>query len=142
MSREKRPIAILDHAKTRHDAVFVLHGEEPGRPDLVRLVLEVAPHLLVERRAESYFDAMTEIRTEIEPAGWRLLCYGASRSVYPSGMSRDMGYGQHAYRHKTGEPARSRDIVDIFDVGDDVEVSTVEEQRAANQAWLHSLRRG
>ena len=54
------------------------------------------------------------------------LCYGASRSVYPSGMCRDMAAGLEAYNMQMGKPAGLEDMVNIFESGPDVEVATVE----------------
>src|SRR5690349_1840919 len=44
------------------------------------------------------WSALCALRRDLEQDGSRLVCYGASRNVYPSGMSRDMGRGDHAYR--------------------------------------------
>ena len=39
------------------------------------------------------FDALIALRRRLEDLGCRLLCAGARRDVYPSGMSRTMGGG-------------------------------------------------
>src|SRR5688572_4038061 len=44
-----------------------------------------------EAKAGNYFDALCLIRAQLEPLGWRPVCYGSSRNVYPSNMCRDQG---------------------------------------------------
>ena len=84
-----------------------------------------------------FFDAFCSIRKQLATSGIFPVCYGASRNVYPSGMTRDMGDGLQAYRLYVGKSARLEDIVDIFDTGEDVEVATVEAQQAFADAWLN-----
>lgn len=90
--------------------------------------------------AEDFFDALAALRRSCESAGYRVLCYGASRNVWPSGMARDMGRGLKAYRKSLGQPTTREDLVGIFETGSDVEPCTVEEQRAFNERWANSLR--
>jgi hypothetical protein len=88
-----------------------------------------------------YFEALCQIRHELEEIGQRPVCYGSSRHVYPSGMSRGMGArGLKAYRLHLGQQAKNADLVEIFAVGSDVEPVSVEEQRAFFENWLESLR--
>jgi hypothetical protein len=54
------------------------------------LTLEIAPERLRAQESD-YFEALAKIREELERKGLRPVCYGASRNVFPSGMSRDMG---------------------------------------------------
>src|SRR5438309_1168607 len=61
-----------------------------------------------------HFDALCRVREALEPLGMHLLCYGASRNVFPSGMGRDMGDGRKAYRMRMGQPATLADLVSIF----------------------------
>ena len=46
-----------------------------------------------EGRRIDYFDALEEARLPFEADGYRLLCYGASLNVFPSGMGRSCGLG-------------------------------------------------
>jgi hypothetical protein len=87
--------------------------------------------------ALDYFEAMCQIRNTLEADGWRPLCYGSSRNVYPSGMARDMGRGLKASKMELGRQAT--DCVSIFDYGPDVQPSTVEEQKQFWQEWLRSI---
>jgi hypothetical protein len=118
--------------------VFTL---EEGEGDLCRLRLQHAGgELTVE--AFDYFEALCQIRRELEKSGWRPVCYGGSKSVYPSGMCRDMGRGLKAYRLQLGRPARLEDLVGIFESGPDVEPASVEEQRAFHDLWMRSVGAG
>jgi hypothetical protein len=106
------------------------HDDEPIPPQ----------HVAVEATESDYFEALSRIRTELERHGHVVNCYGASRTVFPSGMARDMGAGLKAYKLRIGEPALVSDLVSIFACGPDLEVTTVAEQRAFYQQWLASLR--
>jgi hypothetical protein len=89
--------------------------------------------------ASDYFEALCRVREVLEQDGARLLCYGASRDVYPSGMARDMGSGLRAYRTSMGHRASGSDLMDIFATGPDVQPATVEEQRRYRDEWLVSI---
>jgi hypothetical protein len=89
--------------------------------------------------ASDYFEALCQIRNELETNGWRPICYGSSKDVYPSGMARDMGCrGLKAYRLQIGEPAKLADLVEIFDSAPDMEPASVAEQEQFFERWLRS----
>jgi hypothetical protein len=50
-------------------------------------------------------------------------------------MCRDMANGVQAYRLQVGKAVREADLVNIFDTGPDVEVSTVTQQREFFSNW-------
>jgi hypothetical protein len=83
------------------------------------------------------FEALVALRREVEARGMRLLCAGAHRDVYPSGMSRSMGSARNAYVMKHGQPAVV--TVDIFEYADPDQVSTIEDQRYFRDQWAQSL---
>jgi len=84
---------------------------------------------------------MCVIRRSLEQSSWHLLCYGASKNVYPSGMSRGMGSRGHmAYKLQFGQQARMADLVNIFDTGPDVQPASVAEQQEYFEEWLRSLK--
>jgi hypothetical protein len=93
----------------------------------------------IEVTDSDYFEAFCRIRESLEADGLRPVCYGASRNVYPSGMSRDMGGGLRAYKLQLGQPGRIADLVDIFSTGPDVVPVPVAEQRECYLRWLESL---
>ena len=90
--------------------------------------------------ASDFFQALCGIRDQLAAHGFFPLCYGASRNVYPSGMLRDMAEGISAYRLTIGKAVSIEDLVNIFETGPDLEVSTVAAQKAFWDAWLVSHR--
>lgn len=93
------------------------------------------------RADADYFATLALVRRDLEAEGWLLSCYGASRHVYPSAMSRDMALGLKAYKTYLGQPGGPDDMVDIFATGPDVEPATVDEQKAFHEQWFRSLSR-
>lgn len=86
----------------------------------------------------SLFDALIVLRKQLESAGFRLICAGARRDAYPSGMARSMGGARKAYILELGKPAT--ELVDIFAVTESEQVGTVQEQKCYRQQWMASLR--
>lgn len=87
-----------------------------------------------------YFEALRNVRHQFEPEGYRLLCYGASLDVWPSGMCRDMGEGLKAYKLPQDDTAKPQ-LFGIFETGPDVVAATYQAQRAFSRRW-HAARRG
>src|SRR5437764_121008 len=83
------------YVKAEAEGVFVLGEHEYG--DHVTLTLQY-PGGEVTSEASDYFEAMCQIRNRLEADGWRPVCYGSSRNVYPSGMCRGMALGLKAYK--------------------------------------------
>ena len=53
-------------------------------------------------------------------------------------MSRSIGGGKKLYRLTLGKQALLNDLVQLFDTGDDVIPSTVEDQRQFFDEWVGS----
>jgi hypothetical protein len=94
------------HVKVRPVEVLmpdgsVAHGEFhvwlPTSSRVSRLDLRIGTRHL-SKSASTHWDALRQIRFELEQEGMLLRCYGASRNVSPSGMSLDMCGGVRAYR--------------------------------------------
>ena len=81
-----------------------------------------------EKTAFDFYKAFQDARAVFEAEGCRFLCYGASLNVWPSGMARDMGIGLKAYRLHKDRNTSLDDLVPIFESGEDITPSTVEEQ--------------
>jgi len=92
---------------------------------------------LISAQASDCFAALQEIRRKIEGRGWAIHCLGARRNVWPSAMSRDMGGGFKAYMLTIGQPAT--ELVDILDVDDSPDGSTISEQESFAKSWFDSL---
>jgi hypothetical protein len=93
----------------------------------------------VTATASDYFEALCEVRLMLETKGILVATYGGSRTVFPSGMARDMGAGLKAYRLTLGSKGRREDLVGIFDTGPGVEPATVEAQRAFFREWASTI---
>jgi hypothetical protein len=118
---------------------FWLWEEAPQKPDQVRLDLHFAGEVITAT-ADTFFDALADIRNVLEARGLRPRCLGASRNVYPSPMIRSMGCGDRAYRLKPGHQAKLEDIVEIFATDQEITPVSVEEQRQFYGEWLESLK--
>ncbi len=108
MAVELHPVQLVGSGAAVSQGTFALDEEADG--DLCRLNFQY-PGGELTAEASDYFQAMCRIRLDLEKAGWRPVCYGASRNVYPSGMCRDMGRGLKAYRCQLGQPATLDDLV-------------------------------
>ncbi len=89
-----------------------------------------------------FFEALRQLRLDLEKSGALLCCFGASENVYPSGMQRDMGPAVGAYKMTLGAQALRRDIVNIFEADETVIPSTVEQQERFRERWFNSLSAG
>lgn len=132
-------VEVID-SDQRKDARFLLWGESPANEDEVLLVLEFGDRRVEASTEEGFFDAQCAIRRDLEKEGLLINCYGGSRTVFPSPMSRSMGYGEKAYLLKMGQQAKASNLVSIFESSPDVEPATLEQQQAYYNEWLQSLR--
>lgn len=91
--------------------------------------------------SENCFEALIEIRKELENQKIQILCKGANKMVYPSSMQLNMGIGRSAYLLKIGEQAKVKDIVDIFEEEENIDKCvSIEEQMKFFKLWINSLR--
>ena len=89
------------------------------------------------KTADDFFDALRQIRLELETQNVMILCNGARIDAYPSGVSRQMSLGRIAYLNQMGQPAQQK--VAIFDKTEANWVASVAEQDKYYHAWLASL---
>ena len=89
------------------------------------------------KTADDFFDALRQIRLELETQNAMILCNGARIDAYPSGMSRQMSLGRIVYLNQTGQPAKHKAA--IFDKADADWVASVAEQDKYHCDWLASL---
>jgi hypothetical protein len=76
------------------------------------------------------FACLLALRGRLEARGLLLCCQGARRTVFLSGMTRQMGNGRLAYAHRSGERLSDADLVEIFAPADHEDVVSVAEQKA------------
>lgn len=122
---------------------IISENEESGiiqtyeNDDDVEIVLKIGD-ISITKQADTFFEALIEIRKELEAKGIKLLCKGCSRNVYPSAMILDMGSGRKAYTLTMGEQAKMNSLVDIFEPCQIEEYATVEEQYNFFNKWINS----
>jgi hypothetical protein len=138
MELDRRPVVLISSDGGFVEVEFLLWEESPGDADRVRLAVTFGDEKIA-RDADDFFSALYSIRAELEAAGLMPRCYGSSRNVYPSGMSRGMRTGDKAYRLYLGRRGRPEDVVDIFEDGSDVDPVSVQVQEAYYPEWLGSL---
>ena len=140
MAQERYEVRLDGREQGPLAGVFLL--DEHADDDFARLTL-LFPGGEITADADDYFEAMCRIRERLEPTGLRPVCFGSSRNVYPSTMSRDSGSrGLKAYKLQLGRPARTRDLVGIFDADQTVEPVSVSEQMQFFEQWMRSVTLG
>jgi hypothetical protein len=104
------------------------------------LVFSGAGLVGVSFAANDLFEALILLRRELAKGGIQLMCAGARRDVFPSGMSRSMSGGRKAYVTRAATHPTLEDLVDIFDDADVSLVGSVSEQKEHHERWLQSIR--
>jgi len=87
---------------------------------------------------DDLFACMVALRRALERDDRMLLCNGARKDLYPSGMARQMAGGRVGYRVEIGKLADMEALLDIFDEAPEDAVATIEEQEAYFLAWVSS----
>ena len=91
------------------------------------------------QESHSYFDALIDLRKELEPLQIKVLCFGARKDVWASGMQRDMGAGLSAYLLSAEGEGRKPEQ-SIFDYALPETIGTIDEQREFAENWLNAKR--
>jgi hypothetical protein len=91
------------------------------------------------RKCNDYFGALIQIRRELEAKQVRLLCWGARKDVWPSGMQRDMGAGATAYQ-LLEDGTNNPDARSIFEYAPPETIGTVDEQKKNAEQWYQTTR--
>lgn len=129
---------VLMGSMTHHAVVDVLRDD--ADPDGRYLVTVRIGDKEFSGQSGDAFAALAACRRQFEPDGIRLLVEGSRRGSYPSGMLRDMAGGMTLYREIPGMKPSPSDTVKTFDPAED-DIVTVDEQRAAHDAWVNSFAR-
>jgi hypothetical protein len=137
---DSRTVPIVSSDGRHIPGEFRIWDESPGNADEVLLELHFAGRVLTAHSDSGFFDALCEIRRALEADGFRPVCYGADRVVYPSPMIRSMGNGEKAYRLTTGRQAKKEDLVSIFESDLQIVPVSVEEQEDFYEKWIESLK--
>ncbi|RWM20427.1 MAG: hypothetical protein EOR73_15105 [Mesorhizobium sp.] len=115
-------------------AVFTLRSSETG----CHLTCSYRDKV-IEAEEEDYFEALFQIRQQLEVEGLLPFCYGASGNVYPEGTVIEMSRGLIACKVKMGQLPQKADLVNIFADGHDVMPVFVHLQQEFWDEWLASL---
>jgi hypothetical protein len=86
------------------------------------------------------FDALIKFRLHLEKIDYFLLCNAARKDTYPSRAIKQMGGAFRVYVLHAGQQANPADLVDALGPATLDKIATVDEQRAAYEDWLRSLR--
>ena len=97
-------------------------------------------HGLVSGDGPDMFEALVQVRRQIEANGWLIAVQGARRDTYPSGMARDMGGGEKVYILRSGEQTRLEDLVDTIASADPSIIATVDQQEEYWESWRSESR--
>ena len=117
----------------------VLSISEPAYHDY-RLVLHTSWGD-VSAAGHDLFDALANLRRELERTGWMIAVQGSRRQAYASGLLRDMHGATRVYICEPGRIATRADLVEIFAEAPIDDIVTVEQQAAFYRAWRASLPR-
>lgn len=91
-------------------------------------------------RADHYFRALTDLRTELRKGGLDVLCNGSLVNCFVSGMAATSASGLKAYLLREGRPASFGDIVATFHApSGEYTVGSPEEQARFFERYLLSL---
>jgi hypothetical protein len=88
---------------------------------------------------ENLFDALKQLRLQLEKDGYFLLCNAARKDAYPSRMALEMGGGRKIYLLTLGAQTKRDDLVGVLESASIDQVCTVAAQWDSYQAWLRSL---
>lgn len=102
--------------------------------DIIKLQFK-SNHINILKSADNHFDALLELRKDLEKMGIKLLCKGCCENVYPSAMMFDMGNTRKAYTLNLGESAKKSSLVDIFDECYIEEYVSIKEQQNFFNKW-------
>jgi hypothetical protein len=116
------------------EAVFTLHAD-----DTVCSLTCSYRGKVIKAEEEDFFEALFQIRQDLEVDGLLPFCYGASAYVFPENTVITESRGLMAVKVKMGEHPQRGDVVDIFDEGPDVVPVFVHMQQQFWEAWLASL---
>lgn len=137
----QRQITIICLGNVRRSALLSCSARDWVEQDLRHIECRI--HLLsdtldISATGADFFEAFCRVRERLATRDCYAFCYGSSRNVFPSGMCRDMSIGLTAYKLRIGQPAR--ELVDIFDSGPDIELSSVAQQAAFWRDWLEKCK--
>ena len=86
-----------------------------------------------------FWTSFKRVREQLAKINLYPMCYGASQKVVITGMAADMGLGLKVYKAEIGTFPSRKQLVSIFDFGEDVEPVAVEVQEEFQRQWAQSI---
>ena len=111
------------------------------KPDRTYSIHLDGPDGPLARTGNDLFQALQQIRQELESGGWLIAVQGARKDAYPTGMVRDMIGARRVYILRAGQQAEREHLVDIFAEAAADSLGTVEQQTNYYREWRLSLKR-
>lgn len=123
------PVQVLKNNKYYDSTINLISNEKN-----IAINFEIND-IKLSYESESPFFALAQLRKALEKVDTFLLCNGARRDVYPSGMAMR---SIMAYELKMGRPAKK--LINIFDPAKDInKIGTVDDQKKYRDIWLESI---
>jgi len=138
LNYESKTIKLAMNDGKIFDGILKLYEECPDDEEMVLIELLILGDT-ISFKHENFFLALQSLRQHLEAKHIQIMCNGAALNVYPSTMQLSMGTGRLAYKVKFGEPAKLKDVVDIFEFDNDLRFVKIEEQFNFHIRWLKSL---
>jgi len=117
---------------------LLVYEEAPD--DKEKVLLEIYfNNRKISKKGDYLFSALLELRKALEEENFLIQCNGAARNVYPSPMQMSMG-GAKAYVLRYSQPAKLKDVINIFEKNDELVCVHIKEQERFYVDWLKSIR--
>ncbi|WP_375200420.1 hypothetical protein [Bacillus sp. RS11] len=139
MNYESKTIKLAMNEGKIFDGILKLYEESPDDEEMVLIELLILGDT-ISFKHENFFLALQRLRQHLEDKHIQVMCNGAALNVYPSTMQLSMGTGRLAYKVKFGEPAKLKDVVDIFEFDNSLRFVKIEEQFNYHIRWSKSLK--
>lgn len=139
MNYESKTIKLAMNDGKIFEGMLKLYEESPDDEEMVLIELLILGDT-ISFKHENFFLALQSLRQHLEDKHIQVMCNGAALNVYPSTMQLTMGTGRLAYKVKFGEPAKLKDVVDIFEFDNSLRFVKIEEQLSYHIRWSNSLK--
>ncbi|MGY3188083.1 hypothetical protein [Lysinibacillus sp. TE18511] len=139
MNYESKTIKLAMNDGKIFEGMLKLYEESPDDEEMVLIELLILGDT-ISFKHENFFLALQSLRQHLEDKHIQVMCNGAALNVYPSTMQLSMGTGRLAYKVKFGEPAKLKDVVDIFEFDNSLRFVKIEEQLSYHIRWSKSLK--
>ena len=139
MNYESKTIKLAMNDGKIFEGMLKLYEESPDDEEMVLIELLILGDT-ISFKHENFFLALQSLRQHLEDKHIQVMCNGAALNVYPSTMQLSMGTGRLAYKVKFGEPAKLKDVVDIFEFDNSLRFVKIEEQLSYHIRWSNSLK--